>query len=191
MRASFLQKLTFVAGPLLLLLLCFARPVAAAPGSVNALSLTPRRVGASVASLVGLGGLVCGGLALARRKAPPGKPRAVALAAGAVSATLGLLVIATARGGFGTGQGLAGGIAALALGLSSVALALRAGPRPGRDAVEQVEPRDQLRRAVHTGERVLARAAAFGRWREAEAKVGAGPPTRRGVLVGMALIGTV
>jgi hypothetical protein len=129
MRASFLQKLTFVAGPLLLLL-CFGRPAAAAPGSVKALSLTPRRVGASVASLVGVGGLVCGGLAVARRKARPGKARAVALAAGVVSATLGLLVIATARGGFGTGQGLAGGIVALALGLSSIALAVRARARP-------------------------------------------------------------
>lgn len=140
MRASFLRKLTFAAAPFLLLL-CLALPAAAAPASVAALSLTPRRAGASVASLVGLAGLVCGAVALARRQARPGKLRAVALGAGLVSATLGVLVIATTRGGFGTGQGLAGGIVALALGLLSVALALRARRRPRRCLPEPREAR--------------------------------------------------
>jgi hypothetical protein len=133
MGSSPLRKVLFATG--LLLVLGLAAPAPATPAGVTtrapALSVTPRRLGASLASLIGLGGLVCAGVAGASAGAS-GRgslrlgARKAGLVAGTVSATVGLLVILTARGGFGTGQGLAGGIVALALGLSSVALALRA-----------------------------------------------------------------
>ena len=131
--SSSLRKVLFATG--LLLVLGLAAPALAAPEGVTtpvpALRLTPRRLGASLASLIGIAGLVCAGAAVpgagaSRHGSFRVRVRKAAMAAGIVSATLGLLVIVTTRGGFGTGQGLAGGIVALGLGLSSIGLALRA-----------------------------------------------------------------
>ncbi|MBL8956719.1 MAG: hypothetical protein JNK82_38450 [Myxococcaceae bacterium] len=81
--------------------------------------LTPRRAVASGAALVALAACVTGALALRR----PARRRAhTALTLGALSVTTGTFVVVTAPGGFGSGGGLAGGIAAIALGLGGAAL---------------------------------------------------------------------
>ena len=84
------------------------------------------RIGALVAALVGLTGVVIGGLALrsaGRVGAGSGRSGAiVALVAGLIGVALGGLVVAAADGGIGTGNGVAGAIVALVLGLIGVAL---------------------------------------------------------------------
>jgi lysophospholipid acyltransferase (LPLAT)-like uncharacterized protein len=81
------------------------------------LSLSPGRAGAIVAGLLGLAGLIIGGLALRRNKR--GTP---ALVLGLVAMALGGLVVVTADGGLGTGNGLGGGYVALVVGLISAVL---------------------------------------------------------------------
>ncbi|MEU5991501.1 DUF6223 family protein [Spirillospora sp. NPDC047418] len=76
------------------------------PYAADAYDMSAGRLGAVVAALLALGGVVMGGLALAR-------PAAMAL---------GGLVVATADGGLGTGNGLGGGVVALLLGLVAVVL---------------------------------------------------------------------
>jgi hypothetical protein len=87
--------------------------------AVDPTTLTPGRLWASAAALLGLAGAVVGGRALART----GKGGAVtALAAGVVSVVVGGLVVAAAEGGPGTGYGIVGGYAALVVGTVAVAL---------------------------------------------------------------------
>ena len=106
--------------------IALATPAAAQAGSVSAFVLTPGRLTASLAALVGLIGVATGGLALTRaRGSGNALPRATfALLAGLFSMTLGGLVVATAKGGLGTGHGLGGGVVALVAGSMSVALAV-------------------------------------------------------------------
>ncbi|MGW3656583.1 DUF6223 family protein [Streptomyces sp. NPDC005151] len=97
------------------------------PAAASAYDMSAGRLGAIVAALAGLIGVVIGGLALARpagRTGPgSGRSRAImALAAGLVAMALGGLVVATADGGLGTGNGLGGGIVALVVGLISMVL---------------------------------------------------------------------
>jgi hypothetical protein len=92
-----------------------------AASTVGASTLTVDRLAASVAALMALAGAVVGGLALARRLGRYGKRGpAVALAAGAAGMLAGGLVVATADGGPGTGNGIVGGFAALVVGLVAV-----------------------------------------------------------------------
>ena len=81
----------------------------------------PGRIGAIVAALVGLIGVVIGGLALrsaGRTGTGSGRSGAVvSLVAGLLGAALGGLVVTTADGGIGTGNGFGGGIVALVVGL--------------------------------------------------------------------------
>ncbi|GAA0734428.1 hypothetical protein Drose_34925 [Dactylosporangium roseum] len=77
----------------------------------------------TVAAVIGLAGLVIGGLALAR-PGRTGTGRAVlALAAGLLSALVGSVHGANAAGGLGTGNGLAGAVIAVVLGLAGVVVA--------------------------------------------------------------------
>jgi hypothetical protein len=89
-------------------------------------TISSGRLGASVAALVGLIGVVIGGLALrsaGRIGTNSGRAGAiVALVAGLIGMALGGLVVATADGGIGTGKGLGGAIVALVLGLTGMAL---------------------------------------------------------------------
>jgi hypothetical protein len=79
-----------------------------------------------VAVLVGLIGSVIGGMALARsarRIGNDGRRGAlVALALGPVGVIIGGLVVGTADGGVGTGNGLAGGVVAMVVGILGAAL---------------------------------------------------------------------
>jgi hypothetical protein len=90
-------------------------------------TMTPGRLGAIVAALVGLIGVVIGGRALTRSagRIGTGSGRSgaiVALVAGLIGMALGGLVVATSDGGIGTGNGLAGAIVALVVGVISMAL---------------------------------------------------------------------
>ncbi|WP_406074646.1 DUF6223 family protein [Micromonospora sp. NBC_01638] len=94
----------------------------AAP-TVDAYTLTGDRVVATAAALVALAGAFIGGLALARSTNGNAKwTSAVALAAGGIGIVAGALVVVTADGGPGTGNGIVGGYAALGLGLTAALL---------------------------------------------------------------------
>jgi uncharacterized protein DUF6223 len=85
------------------------------------------RLGAIVAAVLGLAGVLVGGLALRRPASRLGTGSGrlgagVALLAGLVGMALGGLVAATADGGVGTGNGLGGAFVALALGLIAAVL---------------------------------------------------------------------
>ena len=97
------------------------------PAAANVNTLTPKRIVASVATLVALSGAVIGGLALARSAGRIGtgngrRGAIVALVLGPIGVVIGGLVVATADGGVGTGNGLAGGIVAMMVGLIGMAL---------------------------------------------------------------------
>ncbi|PYQ94947.1 MAG: hypothetical protein DMF94_21230 [Acidobacteria bacterium] len=90
-------------------------------------TLTPGRIVASTAAVMGLFGAVIGGLALARSAGRIGtgtgrRGAIVALVLAPIGLVVGGLVVATADGGFGTGHGLAGGIVAMIVGLIGTAL---------------------------------------------------------------------
>ena len=80
--------------------------------------LTPERIEALIAVGVGLVGLVIGAWALTRsgRVATARRGAIVALVLGPIGLVIGGLVVATAKGGLGTGHGLGGGIVAIMVG---------------------------------------------------------------------------
>jgi hypothetical protein len=95
--------------------------------AVSASALTPKRMLASAAALVGLSSAIIGGLAVARSAGRVGtgnvrRGAIVALVLGPIGLIVGGLVVATADGGLGTGNGIAGGIVAIIVGLIGVAL---------------------------------------------------------------------
>ena len=95
--------------------------------TVTVYTMTPERIAASTAALVGLIGAVIGGLALAgsadRIANGTGRRGAiVALVLGPIGLVIGGLVVATADGGVGTGNGVVGGAAASVLGLIALAI---------------------------------------------------------------------
>jgi hypothetical protein len=89
-------------------------------------SMTPERIAASTAAVVGLIGAVIGGLALARSVRRIGnrgrRGAVVALVLGPIGLALGGLVVATADGGVGTGNGVAGGVVAMVVALIGMTL---------------------------------------------------------------------
>ena len=98
-----------------------AAQVTAQPAAVSPSTMTPRRLVASTAVVVGLVGAVIGGLALARSgRIGVGNGRRgaiMALLLGPIGLVIGSLVVATADGGLGTGNGLGGGVVAMIVGL--------------------------------------------------------------------------
>ncbi|MFI9210951.1 DUF6223 family protein [Streptomyces sp. NPDC053253] len=95
------------------------------PAAAGVTAMSPGRLGAIVAALLGLTGVVIGALSLAR---PAGRfgtrsRRLVSLAAGLTAMALGALVVATSDSGIGTGNGRGGAFVALLLGLIGVAMA--------------------------------------------------------------------
>lgn len=105
--------------------------LAAQAAAVAPTTVTTGRLLGSVAALVALAGVVAGGLALARNGSRR-RGAAVALGAGTVGVVVGGLVVATAKGGPGTGYGIVGGYVALAIGLIALALGGLALTRPGQ-----------------------------------------------------------
>jgi len=96
------------------------------PAPTTVYGMTPRRLWATTALVLALGGVVIGGLALRRSgRTGTGNGRIaaiVALVAGLIAAVNGGLNLAMATGGPGTGNGVIGGAAALVLGLIAMAL---------------------------------------------------------------------
>lgn len=119
----------------------FAAPaaahVSAQSAAVDAYTLTSGRLLGAVAALVALGGVVIGGLALARSARRTGNGRSgaiVGLAAGLAGMVIGGLVVAAADGGPGTGNGIVGGFAGLVVGLIATVLGWLALARSRRTA---------------------------------------------------------
>ncbi|QLQ38814.1 DUF6223 family protein [Micromonospora robiginosa] len=79
------------------------------------------RFGATAFALVSLAGVVIGGLAV-RRAGAGGRRALLAVATGLVGLVLSAVHLATTTGGFGTGQGRAGAIVGVVLGLVGVGL---------------------------------------------------------------------
>jgi hypothetical protein len=106
--------------------------------AVNVYTLTPKRIAASVAGVLGLMGAVVGGVAVARTtRRGTGNARrgaVIALLLGATGLLVGGLVVATADGGLGTGNGLGGGVVALFVGLTGMVLGGLALSRSRRSA---------------------------------------------------------
>jgi Family of unknown function (DUF6223) len=97
------------------------------PTAASVNTVTPERIAASVAAVVGLIGAVIGALALARSAARIGtgsgrRGAIAALVMGPIGLVIGGLVVATADGGVGTGNGVAGGIVSMIVGLIGMAL---------------------------------------------------------------------
>ena len=96
-----------------------------AASTVDAFALTSDRVVATAAALLALIGAISGASALVRSTTRTRRRRAIAaVAAGLPSTVAGILVVATADGGPGTGNGVVGGYAAIALGLIAAGLGL-------------------------------------------------------------------
>jgi hypothetical protein len=104
--------------------------------AVSVYTMSPGRLEAIAAGVMGLTGVVLGGRALrsaGRIGAGSGRRGAImALVAGLIGVTFGGLVVAAAKGGIGTGNGLGGGVVALVLGLIGMALGGLALARSGR-----------------------------------------------------------
>jgi hypothetical protein len=97
------------------------------PAAASVYTMTPERIAASAAAVVGLIGAVIGGLALARSSGRIGNGNGrrgaiVALVLGPIGLVIGGLVVGTADGGLGTGNGLGGGVVAMTVGLIGMAL---------------------------------------------------------------------
>ncbi|NJP34630.1 DUF6223 family protein [Micromonospora thermarum] len=104
-----------------------AAHVSAQPIAASAYTMSAGRLGASVAAVLGLAGVVIGGLALARPASRVGTGSGrlgatVALLAGLIGVALGGLVVATSDSGIGTGNGRGGAYVALVVGLVAVVL---------------------------------------------------------------------
>ncbi|GGP13060.1 DUF6223 family protein [Nonomuraea glycinis] len=97
--------------------------VLAQPDPAGAYTMSAGRLWSLVAALLGLAGAAIGALALARPTARIGRWGAIwALLAGLAGAAIGGLVVATAKGGPGTGYGIVGGYVALVIGLIAMTL---------------------------------------------------------------------
>ncbi|UBU15567.1 DUF6223 family protein [Nonomuraea gerenzanensis] len=105
--------------------ICTSAAECAGQGVDNFLG-TPQRIWASVAALVALAAVAAGWLALRRSSRGIGNGgrngAVVALAGGLIGAVNGVVNLAVADGGLGTGNGVFGGAVALALGLAGTAL---------------------------------------------------------------------
>ncbi|MEV4313812.1 DUF6223 family protein [Actinocrispum sp. NPDC049592] len=90
-----------------------------AAAAVDTFALTPGRIVGTLGAFAALAGVVVGWRALVRRTR---KQAIVALVAGPTGMVVGGLVVALAKGGPGTGYGIVGGYAALAIGLAATVL---------------------------------------------------------------------
>ncbi|WP_280487184.1 DUF6223 family protein [Nocardia farcinica] len=85
--------------------------------------LSTGRIAASSAALIGLAGVLAGILALTRpHRFGAGRTAIAALAAGLAGLAIGGVVVATARGAVGSGNGLGGAYVAVLVGAVAAAL---------------------------------------------------------------------
>ncbi len=103
------------------------------PAATTVQGPTPQRLWAGAVAVLALVGVVIGGLAVARSLGRRGA--IVALVAGLIAVVNGLLVVAVANGGPGSGNGVVGGAAALVLGLIAAVLGVLALARSRRIAL--------------------------------------------------------
>ncbi|MGJ5814552.1 DUF6223 family protein [Paludibaculum fermentans] len=144
MRRIFTMILTAVAAAGLFAGLVHAVLVVAhvsEPSATTVYGMTPRRLWATTAAVMGLVGVLVGSLALVRPTsrfgAASGRLGAiVALVAGFFAVVNGGLNVAMANGGPGTGNGVVGGAAAFVLGMIAVALGVPGLTRRRRAAFE-------------------------------------------------------
>jgi hypothetical protein len=111
------------------------------PAAITVYGLTTRRLWATSAALMALLGVAVGGMALTRRVSRFGTASVrhaaiLGLVLGLIAAVNGLLNVAIADGGPGTGNGVVGGAAAFVLGLIGVAIGGLALTRSGRTALK-------------------------------------------------------
>jgi hypothetical protein len=104
-----------------------AAHLSAQPIAASVYTMSAGRLGASVAAVLGLTGVIIGGLALARPTSRIGTGTgrlgaSVALAVGLIGVALGGLVVATSDSGIGTGNGRGGAYVALVVGLIAIVL---------------------------------------------------------------------
>jgi Family of unknown function (DUF6223) len=97
------------------------------PAATTVSGMTPRRLWATAAMVLGLVAVVVGGLALLKSAGRMGSGNGrmgaiVAVMAGLIAAVNGGLNLAIAKGGPGSGNGVIGGAAALVLGLIAITL---------------------------------------------------------------------
>lgn len=98
------------------------------PVTATVLAVSSGRLGAFVAAVVALAGVVIGGRALARSAgrarsaggSGDGRGGSVAIVLGLVGLTVGGLITATSDDGVGSGNGLGGAVVAMVLGLIAV-----------------------------------------------------------------------
>lgn len=99
----------------------------AEPAGVTVSGLTVRRLWASAAAVLGVAGVLGGMLAQPRPSRGTDRGlsrwRVVAFTAGGLAVANGLVNLAMATGGPGTGNGVVGAAAALVLGLAAIGLA--------------------------------------------------------------------
>jgi hypothetical protein len=101
--------------------------VSAQPADASVYTMSAGRLGAIVAAVLGLTGVIIGGLALGRPTSRIGTGNGrlgaiMALAAGLIGMALGGLVVTTSDSGIGTGNGRAGAYVALVVGLIGMVL---------------------------------------------------------------------
>jgi peptidoglycan/LPS O-acetylase OafA/YrhL len=82
-------------------------------------TFTPDRLIATVAALAAFAGVIAGVLAMTR---PSTRRPMIALVTGLTGLVVGTVVVVTADGGPGTGNGIVGGWAAVVLGLAATVL---------------------------------------------------------------------
>ena len=130
MKRIFVMILAALTAAALFVGLVYAVLVAAhasEPAAATVYGLTPRRLWATTAVVLGLAGVVIGALALARPPMRFGTGFArlgaiVALMVGGIAVVNGWLNLTIATGGPGTGNGVVGGAAAFVLGLIALTL---------------------------------------------------------------------
>jgi uncharacterized protein DUF6223 len=109
------------------------------PAASTVYGLTTRRLWATSAALMAMLAVAVGGLALTRGSSRFGtasvrRAAILGLVLGVIAAVNGLLNVAIANGGPGTGNGVVGGAAAFVLGLIGMAMGGLALTRSGRTA---------------------------------------------------------
>jgi hypothetical protein len=98
------------------------------------------RLGPTVSAVIGLIAVAVGARTFIRRRTDDGRGAVAALALGGCSLAAGVLFLATADGGPGTGNGVVASIGAVVLGPIAIALGLRVvgwAPSPGSSGFDR------------------------------------------------------